>query len=243
VTVDRPEARNALTSAMYYGVRRAIDIVNADPDLHATIITGTGDVFIPGGEMSGRHTDDGFGVSGLIGTDILPFRTVRQSPKPVVASVNGICQGGGLIIAMLSDIAVASERAVFRAPETLRGVVDANLATLLPNHIGVALARDLLITGRRVDAHEAQRMGLIARVCAHEDLAVETERAARELCAAAPTARLHVKRLINSRYGEADDMTFQWSLQQEEVREGFAAFTERREPNWVPEQFRTGKRL
>jgi enoyl-CoA hydratase len=243
VTVNRPEARNALTSAMYFGIRTAVDIVNRDPDLYALVITGTGDVFVSGGEMSGRHDDDPQGITQHVGLDVLPFRTMRRSRKPVVASVNGLCQGGGLIIAMLADIAVASDRATFRAPETLRGVVDVNLATLLPNHVGVALARDLLMTGRRVSAAEAERMGLIARVCAHDDLATETERAARDLLAGGPDTRAQVKRLINARYGEIDEMTFEHSITQGEVVEGFTAFTEKREPNWVPEAFRTGKRL
>jgi enoyl-CoA hydratase/carnithine racemase len=244
VTVNRPDARNALTTAMYFGIKLACDRVNADPDLYALVITGTGDVFIPGGEMSSRHTDGTFGIEPYLGgVDILPFHTLRNSVKPVIASVNGICQGGGLIIAMCSDLCVASDRAVFRAPETLRGVVDVNLATLLPNHIGVALARDLLMTGRRVNAAEAERIGLIARVCAHDDLAAETERAARDLLKAAPRTRAEVKRLINARYGAIDEITFQLSLNSDEIVEGFAAFTEKREPTWVPEAYRTGERL
>ena len=244
VTVNRPEARNALTTAMYFGIKLACDRVNADPDLHALVITGTGDVFIPGGEMSSRHTDGTFGIEPYLGgVDILPFHTLRSSVKPVIASVNGICQGGGLIIAMCADLCVASDRAVFRAPETLRGVVDVNLATLLPNHVGVALARDMLMTGRRVNAAEAERIGLIARVCAHDDLEAETERAARDLLKAAPRTRAEVKRLINSRYGAIDEITFHLSLHSEEIVEGFAAFTEKREPNWVPEDYRTGERL
>ena len=73
-TVDRPEARNALTSAMYLGVRRAVDLVNTDPDLAALVITGVGDVFIPGGEMSGRHEDGNQELIDAIGVDVLPFR-------------------------------------------------------------------------------------------------------------------------------------------------------------------------
>jgi enoyl-CoA hydratase/carnithine racemase len=113
-TVDRPEARNALTSSMYLGVRRAVDLVNEDPELSALVITGVGDVFIPGGEMSGRHDDGNEDVLDVVGIDILPFRRIRNSRAPVVTAVNGICQGGGLIIAMLSDIAVASDRAAAR---------------------------------------------------------------------------------------------------------------------------------
>jgi enoyl-CoA hydratase/carnithine racemase len=242
-TVDRPEARNALTSSMYLGVRRAVDLVNSDPDLAALVITGVGDVFIPGGEMSGRHDDGNEQLIDAIGLDILPFRTVRNSRAPVVAAVNGICQGGGLIIAMLSDIAVASDRATFRAPETLRGLVDANLSALLPAHVGIAHARDLLMTGRRVGAEEACRLGLVSRVVPHDDLRRAALEAVAELLRAAPNARCRVKALINSRYGVIDDMGFEASLISDEVVEGFNAFTEKRSPEWVPEEFRSGDRL
>jgi len=228
---------------MYLGVRRAIDLVNSDAELAALVITGTGDVFIPGGEMSGRHDDGNQELIDAIGVDVLPFRTIRNSRAPVVAAVNGICQGGGLIIALVSDIAVASDRATFRAPETLRGIVDANLASLLPAHAGVAHARDLLMSGRRVDADEACRMGLVSRVVPHDDLHQATVDAVGELLRAAPDARSRVKAIINSRYGVIDDITFHASLESDEIVEGFRAFTEKRAPSWVPEEFRAGGRL
>ena len=241
-TVDRPDARNALTSAMYLGVRRAVDLVNRDPELAALVITGVGDVFIPGGEMSGRHEDGDQELIGAMGVDVLPFRTIRNSRAPVVAAVNGICQGGGLIIALVSDIAVASDGATFRAPETLRGIVDANLAALLPAHAGVAHARDLLMSGRRVDADEACRMGLVSRVVPHDDLREGAMNAVGGLLRAAPDARSRVKALINSRYGPVDEITFHASLESDEIVEGFRAFTDKRTPNWVPEEFRDGDR-
>ena len=242
-TVDRPDARNALTSAMYLGVRRAVDLVNSDPELAALVITGTGDVFIPGGEMSGRHEDGDQELIDAVGFDVLPFRTIRNSHAPVVASVNGICQGGGLIIAMMSDIAVASDRATFRAPETLRGIVDANLAAALPAHIGIAHARDLLMSGRRVGADEACRLGLVSRVVPHDELPRATLEAVGDLLRAAPDARSRVKALINSRYGVVDEMSLTGSVASDEVIEGFRAFTEKRVPSWVPEQFRSDGRL
>jgi enoyl-CoA hydratase len=242
-TVDRPEARNALTSSMYLGLRRAVDLVNNDPGLAALVITGVGDVFIPGGEMSGRHDDGNEELLEVVGMDILPFRTIRNSRAPVVSSVNGICQGGGLIIAMVSDVTVASDRATFRAPETLRGIVDGNLAAMLPAHLGIAHARDLLMTGRRVGADEAVQIGLVSRVAAHDDLRAATLDAVGELLRAAPEARSRVKSIMNSRYGVVDDMSFEISLESDEVVEGFTAFTEKRMPTWVPEEFGTGGRL
>src|SRR5438067_9904435 len=93
--IDRPAARNALTPGMYFGIKRAVHLVNNDPDLAAMIITGTGDTFSAGGDLGGR-TQPGDVPVPDIGHDILPFLTIRDSGAPVVAAVNGICQAGGL---------------------------------------------------------------------------------------------------------------------------------------------------
>jgi len=238
--IDRPEARNALTPAMYFGMKRAVHIVNHEPDLAALLITGTGDVFAPGGDLGGR-IEPGDEPTPDIGRDILPFLTIRDSRAPVVAAVNGICQAGGLLIAMLSDICVASDQATFRVPELLRGIPDATYAAVLPAHVGVAVARDLLLTGRRFDAAEAQRIGLIARVAPHHRLREAALEAVGEILQTPPDARMHTKRMLNERYGLIDYQTMFWALDHSsEPREGMAAFMEKRAPNWVPEQFWKG---
>jgi enoyl-CoA hydratase len=134
-TIDRPGARNALSPAMYFGVKRAVHIVNGLPEPTALLITGVGDVFAPGGELRGRVEDPNPLLEQLSAAEVLPFEALRHSLAPVVSAVNGICQGGGLLIAMLSDVAVASERATFRAPELLRGIADTGYAACLPPHI------------------------------------------------------------------------------------------------------------
>ena len=107
--IDRPKARNALTPAMYFGIKRAVRLVNTDPELRALIITGTGDSFAPGGDLGGRYEPGDERVPEGLTHETLPFMAIRDSVAPVVAAVNGICQAGGLLIAMLSDIAVVSE--------------------------------------------------------------------------------------------------------------------------------------
>lgn len=232
--IDRPSARNALTPAMYFGIRRAVQLVNTDPELAALVITGTGDVFAPGGELGGR-TEPGDVVPDGVGYDILPFTAVRESRAPVIAAVNGICQAGGLLIAMMADIAVASDRATFRVPELLRGIPDATYAAALPAHVGVAVARDLLLSARVFDAAEAQRLGVISRVVPHEELRSAALEAARQVLRTAPEARAHVKRMLNERYGLIDYQTMFGSLATSpEPREGMAAFMEKRQPNWIP---------
>jgi enoyl-CoA hydratase/carnithine racemase len=233
--IDRPEARNALTPAMYFGIKRAVRLVNSDADLAALIITGTGDVFAPGGDLGGRR-EPGDEPTPDIGHDILPFLAIRDTRAPVVAAVNGICQAGGLLIAMLADIAVASDRATFRVPELLRGIPDATYAAVLPAHVGVAVARDLLLSGRRFDAAEAQRLGVISRVVPHDELRAAALEAVREILQTPPMARTHVKRMLNERYGLIDYQTMFWALEEsDEPREGMRAFMEKRPPSWVPE--------
>ena len=118
--LDRPKARNAMTPAMYFGIRYAISRVNADPDLAGLLITGTGDVFAPGGDLGQSAEDNWMDFAATMGMDATPFDVLRQSPKPVVSAVNGLAQGGGLQIAMCSDLAVVSDRATFRVPELFR---------------------------------------------------------------------------------------------------------------------------
>jgi enoyl-CoA hydratase/carnithine racemase len=246
--IDRPESRNALTSRMYFGIRRAVDLVNKDPDLHALVITGVGDTFCPGGDLrrdvqKADSAAANVDVGELIGGDILPFKAIRQSRAPVVSAINGICQGGGLTIAMLSDIAVASERATFRGPELLRGITDTYYAQIMPAHIGVALTRDLMFTGRRLNAEEAVRHGLVSRMAPHQELEAAAEQAAREILQSAPDARWQFKRIVNAGYGLIDEVTFNASLGGAECREGMAAFAEKRAPTWVPEAYRKSGRL
>jgi enoyl-CoA hydratase/carnithine racemase len=234
-TIDRPSARNALTPAMYYGIKRAVGLVNSDPELAALILTGTGDVFAPGGDLGGR-SEPGESYPEGLGHDILPFLAIRDSQAPVIAAVNGICQAGGLLIAMLADIAIASDRATFRVPELLRGIPDATYAAVLPAHVGIAGARDLLLSARPFDAAEAQRLGVISRVVNHDELRAAALEAAKQVLRTAPSARMHVKRMLNERYGFIDYQTMFWALDHsDEPREGMRAFMEKRPPSWIPE--------
>lgn len=234
--IDRPHARNALTPAMYFGIKRAVRLVNTDPDLRALIITGTDDTFAPGGDLGGRYEPGDERVPEGLTHEALPFMAIRDSIAPVISAVNGICQAGGLLIAMMSDIAVVSERATFRVPELLRGIVDATYAAVLPAHIGMAQARDLLLSARKIDAAEALRIGLVSRMVPHEQLRAAALDAAREVLQTAPEARVHVKRMLNENYRAIDYQTMFWSLQNsQEPREGMRAFMEKRQPNWIPE--------
>ena len=243
LTVDRPEARNAMTPAMYFGVRYAVDLVNGDPSLAGLLLTGTGDVFVPGGDLGGDNRDGWADLPRLLGMDNTPFSAIRCSRKPVVCAANGLTQGGGLVMAMVADVTVASDRATFRAPELFRGIADTNYAQLLPRQVGPARARDMLMTGRVVTAAEAEAWGLVARVVPHSSLLPSALDALAWCCRAAPDARAAAKRVMDDFYGPYDRMSMDASLAGPEPVEGFRAFKERRSPSWVPSALQVPGRL
>jgi enoyl-CoA hydratase len=241
--IDRPDRRNALTPAMYFGIRYAVNHVDGDDDLAGLLITGTGDVFSPGGDLGGAGDDAWADLARLLFLDNVPFDALRQSRKPVVSAVNGLCQGGGLVIAMLSDVAVVSDRATFRVPELYRGIADTHYAHILSRQIGPARTRDLLMTGRVLSADEAVDWGMVARLVPHDELIQRAHDVLVQCCRTAPDARVEVKRTVDAYYGLFDRMGMVRSLLGPEAAEGFAAFTERRSPAWVHPELRTDGRL
>ena len=242
-TLDRPAARNAMTPAMYFGIRYAISRVNADPELAGLLITGTGDVFAPGGDLGQGGEDDWMDFASTLGMDVTPFDVLRQSPKPVVAAVNGLCQGGGLQIAMCSDLAVVSDRATFRVPELFRGIADTYYSQMLARLIGPVRTRDLMFTGRTLSAAEALDWGMVARVVAHDELFDVSRELLAQCCRTAPAARGVIKASLDNYLGLYDRIGMQASLFGPETREGFMAFKERRSPSWVHPDLQVQGRL
>ncbi len=241
--IDRPQKRNAMTAAMYFGVRVAIRRVEQDDRLAGLLITGVDDVFAPGGDLSQTSDDQWMDLEGLLYMDNSPFEYIRQATKPIVCAVNGICQGGGLVISMLSDMAVVSERATFRVPELFRGIADTHYAHILVRHVGAARARDLMMTGRILTAAEAVDWGLISRMVPHDRLLEEATEVLRQCCRTAPLARNAVKRTFDAWYGLYDRGAMVESLRGPEPVEGYRALIERRSPNWVIPELRTDDRL
>lgn len=228
--IDRPGARNALTPAMYVGLGNAISVANRDAAIHALLITGTDDTFIPGGDLS--QPDDALADERL--SAVLPWARFRSSRVPIIAAINGLCFASGVMVALLSDVAVASDRATFRIPELVRGFPDMWMASVLPAHVGVGRARELALTNRRFDATEALSLGIVERVVAHAELEAAAEAAAFEVLATAPEARNRFRQALNVRYGVVDEMTMDWAASSVEAAEGFAAFVEKRPPAWAP---------
>jgi enoyl-CoA hydratase/carnithine racemase len=242
-TLDRPQARNAMTPAMYFGIRYAISRVNADPDLAGLLITGTGDVFAPGGDLGQAAEDNWMDFASTMGMDVTPFDVLRQSPKPVVSAVNGLCQGGGLQIAMCSDLAVVSDRATFRVPELFRGIADTYYSQVLARMIGPVRTKDLMFTGRTLNAQEAVEWGMVARVVPHDELLDTAKELLAQSCRTAPAARGVIKASLDNYLGLYDRIGMQTSLFGPEAREGFRAFKQKNSPDWVHPELQVEGRL
>ena len=232
VAINRPERRNACTIEMYHGIKKAAVLADKDPNVDVLLLTGTGDLFCVGGEMGGQHEGGGALDRETDGLDLLPFRAIETTRAIVVAAVNGLCQGGGLNMTLCSDIAIASDRATFRAPELLRGVSDPFLPARLPARVGTAMAKYLLFTAAVIDAAEALRIGLVARVVPHADLGKTVDEVIAQVRNTGPVARAALKAEMNRQLPEFNMVMFAQSIRSPEVAEGFQAFVEKRPPKW-----------
>src|SRR5437867_2043382 len=229
VVINRPERRNALTIEMYHGLKKAAALAERDPAIDVLLVTAAGDHFCVGGGMGGAH-EGGAGLPRETdGIDLLPFVQFERCPKLVVLGINGTCQGGGLNLTLTADLAVASERATFRAPELLRGVADCFLGARLATRVGMARAKLLLFTAAEITATEALGMGLVSRVVPHAELETAAQETIERIRQTGPRARAALKRELPV----VDFAMFAESLASDEVREGFAAFVEKRPPRWT----------
>ena len=232
VVIDRPERRNALTIEMYHGLKKAAVLAGRDAAIDVLLVTATGEWFCVGGEMGGKHEGGAPIDRETDGIDLLPFVQFERCPKIVLMGINGMCQGGGLNMTLMSDLAVASERATFRAPELLRGVADCFLGARLASRVGIARAKTLLFTAAEVSAAEALAMGLVSRVVPHGELETAVAETIERVRQTGPRARTALKRDLNRHLPTIDFPMFVESLASDEVREGFAAFVEKRPPRW-----------
>jgi enoyl-CoA hydratase/carnithine racemase len=233
VVLDRPERRNACTIEMYHGIKKAAVLAGKDPAIDVLVLTGTGEHFCVGGEMGGKHEGGPLLDRETDGLDLTPFVQLERCPKVVLVAINGMCQGGGLVMTLMSDISVVSNRATFRVPELLRGVADCYLGARLASRVGVARAKWLLFTAQTIGADEALAMGLVSRVVAHEALEASVDETIRWIRQTAPRARTLLKRDLNRHLPSIDMEMFAESLAGDEVREGFTSFVEKRPPSWV----------
>jgi enoyl-CoA hydratase/carnithine racemase len=232
VVLDRPERRNACTVEMYHGIKQAAVLAERDPDVDVLVLTGAGDHFCVGGEMGGQHEGGQAIDRETDGIDLMPFVQLERCPKIVLVAINGMCQGGGLVMTLMSDLAVVSDRATFRVPELLRGVADCYLGARLASRVGVARAKWLLFAAQPFSAAEALAMGLVSRVVPHERLDAAVVETIGWIRQTGPRSRTALKRDLNRQLPRLDVPMFVDSLASDEVREGFQAFVEKRPPRW-----------
>jgi enoyl-CoA hydratase/carnithine racemase len=233
VVIDRPQRRNALTIEMYHGLKKAAVLAERDPEVDVLVVTSVGEYFCVGGEMGGQHEGGQAFDRETDRYDLLPFVEFERCPKIVLMAINGMCQGGGLNMTLMSDISVVSDRARFRAPELLRGVADCFLGARLASRVGVARAKYLLFTAQSISADAAVSMGLVSRVVPHAQLEAAVAETVSWVRQTAPAARAALKRDINRHLPAIDFPMFAASLASDEVREGFAAFVQKRPPKWA----------
>jgi enoyl-CoA hydratase/carnithine racemase len=168
------------------------------------------------------------------------FDSLRALPQPTVASVFGHALGGGFELALSCDLIVASNDAVFGLPEVRVGILPGGGGTqLLARKVGMARAKDLVLTSRRIGAEEAHAAGLVARVVPRADLERATWEVAYELCRAAPVSAREAKRAIDHGLDlplddaiELEELGWRRTVASEDRKEGIAAFNEKREPEW-----------
>jgi enoyl-CoA hydratase len=235
VTVDRQDALNALNVETLTELRDRLRELSTDNEVRVVVLTGAGEkAFVAGADikyMSGLGSDEAKGWGGL-GHDT--GRLLETMPKPTIAAVNGFALGGGCELALACDIRYASSRAKLGQPEINLGIVPGWGGTQrLARVCGVGVAKDLIFTGRLVDADEALRIGLVSEIADPVlDRAVET---AKELAAKSSLALALAKRLINMSPGALDTEADEFGelFSSADAIEGLTAFAEKRAPKFV----------
>ena len=244
LTLDNPDQRNAMSDAMTASWVAAVDELAGDRDLRAVVVTGAGSAFCSGGNTGWIASEPDATVDELRTRMVAFYRawlSIRRLEVPTIAAVNGPAIGAGLCVALACDIRYAVRGARLGAPFVKLGMHAGMAATyLLPNVVGEAHARDLLLTGRLVDADEALRLGLVSRVLEADGFLDEVLATAVGIAGTAPVAsRLTTVALRDG--GHADfETALQWeglaqpvTLATADLQEGIAAAREKRPPRFT----------
>lgn len=236
VTINRPERLNACDFETYTRLAEVWTEFREDPALRVAIFTGTGDrAFCAGSDIKSNYVER----TGAEGAKT-PYPVMLQLTKPIIAAINGHANGGGLEQALACDIRVAAEHAQFGLGEVRLGWLPGGGGTQrLPRLIPLGRALEMLYTGKRIDAHDALRLGLVDYVVPMPHLMSKCEEIAAEICKSAPLAVQKIKEvaLRGLDLPLADGLrleqeSYQWLTGTEDAREGAKAFAEKRAPAW-----------
>jgi enoyl-CoA hydratase len=239
ITINRPQARNAVNGAVARGIVAALDELEERKDVSAYVLTGAGGTFSAGMDLKGFLTGDLPVVKGR------GFGGITESPpkKPIVAAVEGYALAGGFELVLSCDIVVASEEAKFGLPEPRRGLVaGAGGVIRLPRRIPYHIAMEIALTGDHYPASRLYELGLVNRITPPGEALATAKEVAAKIAANAPLALLATKRvLVESADWSSDEMFAKQSeiinpvFGSKDAMEGAAAFAEKRPPNWTGE--------
>ncbi len=243
VTLNRPEARNALSGPMMALMRQAWDQVDGDPDIRVCILTGAGGAFCAGADlkaMTRSHPSDAFKAGELDLSVIDALLKGRRLTKPLIAAVEGPAIAGGTEILQATDIRVAGESARFGVSEARWGLFPlGGSAVRLPRQIPYTVAADLLLTGRHISAAEALRIGLIGHVVPDGQALAKALEIAEAIAANGPVAVRAILRTIRETEGMPENEAFAVEagigmavFASEDAKEGPRAFSEKRKPEF-----------
>lgn len=243
LTLDNPDQRNAMSGPMTDSWVRAIDDLVTDREVRAVVVTGEGTAFCSGGDTSWLASEPEASVDKLR-ERMLPFYrawlSVRRLEVPTIAAINGAAIGAGLCLALACDLRYAAAGARMGVPFTRLGLHPGMAGTyLLPQAVGEATARDLLLTGRVIDAEEALRVGLVAGVSEPTAFVDEVLDTAEQIAAQAPIATRLTTLALRQRHADLETAA-QWealaqpiTMATDDLQEGLAAVREKRTPRFT----------
>jgi enoyl-CoA hydratase/carnithine racemase len=239
LTLDRPEKLNALSPEMYAAIRPALRRADLDDRVDVIVLGASGDeAFCTGGDLVDHASSWRDDLPGAL-ADVegaFPYETFERISKVVICAINGKCQAAGMIMLLMSDLVVSSDRARFRVPEALVGLADPFVPVRLAQHVGLARARWMMFTAEEVDAHEAERIGLLGKVVPHDELEKAVTDVVERVRRTAPGARSRYKRMLNDTLPPVRMDHFLAQMQSPEALEGLDSFAEKRPPSWRPER-------
>jgi len=240
LTINRPERRNALSWEVVRALREGLAVAKGDPEVRVMVLTGAGEkAFCAGADLGSMSGEDALGLHAERGQLAGLFEDLWALGKPTIAEVRGYALAGGFALALACDMVVASEDAVFGAPEIEVGLWPFMATVPFVRSMPPKVALELMLTGRRVDSAEASRIGFTTRTVPSEALSAEVAELAAQLAAKAPRAL----KLGRDSFYAALDLPAREALAMlhpllsvvasgEEATEGIAAFTEKRPPAW-----------
>jgi len=240
VSLNRPEALNALNSALFADLAAFLDAVEHDDTVRCLILTGSGDKAFAAGADIKEMADQTYAQMYAGNFFALGHDRITRFRKPIIAAVNGFALGGGCELAMLCDFIVASEKAKFGQPEINLGVAPGiGGSQRLTRLVGKSKAMDMVLTARMMDAAEAERAGLASRVFPHDQLLDETRKIAARIAAQSPLAVMANKEMVNAALEttltqgvQFERRLFHSLFAFEDQKEGMAAFVAKRKPEF-----------